>query len=186
VPYYHPAIFQGTPYDLGHLDPIVIDTDSEKLRRSIRTWCRFTTHVFSRRPEAGEGGPFILDEGHRSRVFCPNRYALSLHLPAAMAQLSDPRRYVWQTAAERNWLHRAEVRLVVDQAPVSYQVFFAVKKARPSSHNVKHDVELTVESAYAYDAARQPKVYGRMLIAGLLAATVEERKPHTQGGRRNR
>ena len=183
MPYYAPAVHAGATYDLAHLDPVTIETPSEKLHRSIRTLCRFTTHVFSRAPSDSEAGPFLVDEGRRPRLFCPERYALSLHLPTVMDLLADPRRHIWQTAAERNWLHRAEVALALDDATIAYQVFFAVKKAARAS---PYDVDLMVESAYASDPVRQPKLQGRMLIVGLLTATVEARKPHTQGGRRNR
>ena len=183
MPYHRPIISAGTHYDLAHLDPVVIETPSDKLGRGIRTWCRFTTHVFTRRPEGNEPGPFIRDEGRRNRLFCPDRYALSRHLPEAMNRLADPRLHVWETAAERNWLHQVQVPLTLDGASISYNVFFAVRKAARSDPN---DVELTVESAYAFDPARQPKTRGRMLIVGLLAATIEGRRPHTQGAARNR
>jgi hypothetical protein len=60
-------------------------------------------------------------------------------------------------------------------------VFFAVKKAEKAA---SHDVEMVVESAYAFDPLRTPKLRGRTLFAGLLAATVEGRPMHTQGARR--
>jgi len=183
MPYHYPTVIAGVLYDLAHLDPVIIETHSDKLAREIRTWCRFTTHVFSRKPEVGETGPFITDEGRRPRLFCPERYALSLHLPAAIAHLANPRRRIWETASERNWLHSAEVNLVLNGEPVGYQVFFAVKKAARAD---PYDVELTVESAYAFDPARRPKLKGPMLIVGLLTATVEGRRPHTQRGGRNR
>jgi hypothetical protein len=124
------AVHAGTVYDLAHLDPVTI----EKPQRPIRTWCRFTTHVFSRAPSDGEVGPFIMDEGRRPRLFCPECYALSLHLPTARGLLADPRRHVWQTAAERNWLHRAEVTLAINGATIPYQVFFAVKRRHGPRH----------------------------------------------------
>ena len=169
-------------YDLSHLDPVTINTHSTKLGREIKTWCRFTTHVFSEKAAPGQV-PFIVDEGRRPRVFCPERHALSIHLPTAMSQLADPKSHIWETAAERNWLHRAAVEMVLGGEPVDYQVFFSVKKALRAE---PYDVELTVESAYAFDPAREPKLRGRMLLIGLLTATVEGRKPHTQGGGRNR
>lgn len=178
---HHPRLtIQGVTYDLAHLDPVTVRTPSQKIGRSIITWCRFTTHTFSRSPEAGEPA-HLTDEGRRPRVFCPDRHHLSLHLPAAIAQLADPARHVWETAAERNWLHQVEVEVVEAGARTVYQVFFAVKKAR---HSEPFDVEMTVESAYAFDPTRKPKLHGRMVIAGLLTATVEGRKPHTQAPRK--
>lgn len=176
MPHHPPLTIQGTTYDLAHLDPVTFATPSRKLGRDIATRCRFTTHTFSRSPEAGELADLV-DEGRRPRVFCPDRHRLSLHLPSAVAQLADPARHVWETASERNWLHRVEVELLEAGERAAYQVFFAVKKARRAE---AFDVEMTVESAYAFDPARLPKLRGRTVISGLLAATVEGRRLHTQ------
>ena len=180
MPYHQPVIVGNVTHNLDHLDPVTFNTPSEKLRREIVTWCRFTTHVFTRQPAAADRGPFLVDEGRRQRVFCPDRYSLSMSLPRIMRMMQDPGCYVTETAAERNWLHRAEVEIETAAGPVAYQVFFAVKKARRAD---RHDVEMTVESAYAFDPARPPPVRGRMVIAGLLTATVEGRTPHTQKAR---
>ncbi len=167
-------------FDLAHLDPMTFATPSDRLRRPVVTWCRFTTHCFTRSAADADGPPFVIDEGRRRRVFCPDRHALSAHLPAAMRMLEDPNRYVSETAAERNWIHRAEILVETGSSQVIYQVFFSVKKARRAD---PFDVELTVESAYAFDPLRLPKLRGRMKIASLLTAMVEGKKPHTKGGR---
>lgn len=176
APYYPPLTIGGVLYDLAHLDPVMFRTPSTKLARDITTRCRFTTHTFSRSPEPGEA-THLTDEGNRRRVFCPDRHRLSFHLPGAIGQLANPGRHVWETASERNWLHRAEIEVVEGGAHVAYQVYFAVKKARRSD---PFDVEMTVESAYAFDPARPPKLRGRTVIVGLLTATVEGRKLRTQ------
>lgn len=151
---HHPRLtILNVTHDFAHLDPVTFRTPSQKLGRDIATWCRFTTHTFSRSPEAGEAADLV-DEGRRPRVFCPERHQLSLHLPAAVAQLADPARRVWETASERNWLHQVEVEVVEAGARTAYQVFFAVKKTR---RDEPFDVEMTVESAYAFDPARKPK-----------------------------
>lgn len=176
--YHPPFVIGNTSHDLGHLDPVTFATPSTKIDRAITTWCRFTTHTFTEQAPDGHPGPLLLDEGRRPRVFCLSRYALSYQLPAAVRLLADPDRYVWEGGHERSWLHRADVALTnAAGAPVIYQVFFAVKKAGRAA---AWDVEMTVESAYAFDPLRQPKVVGRTKIAGLLAATVEGRKLHTQ------
>jgi len=165
-------------HDLGHLDPVTFATSSTKLGRSIVTWCRFTTHTFTEKVPAGHPGPVLIDEGRRPRVFSPERYALSRQLPASVQLLVNPDCYIWEGAHERNWLHRADMVLPgAAGEPLIYQVFFAVQKAARSA---LCDVEMTVESAYAFDPRRQPKKLGRTKIAGLLAATVEGRKLHTQ------
>lgn len=181
MPYHKPFTVDNRHYDLAHLDPITLSVQSEKLGRLVTVWCWFTTHTFSRRCLSSETAPDFLDEGRRPRMFCPARYGLSFHLPAVVRQLADPRRYVWQTAAERNWFYRAQVRVAAGDEVADYEVFFAVKKADKA---VQHDVELVVESAYALDPLRLPKLRGRMLFAGLLTATVQGRPVHTRGGRR--
>lgn len=176
LPYHPRLMIKGITYDFAHLDPVTFQTPSRKLGRNIATWCRFTTHAFSRSPEASEIAD-LMDEGRRPRVFCLERHHLSLHLPGAIAQLADPARHVWETATERNWLHQVGVEIVAAGARTTYQVFFAVKKARRSE---PFDVEMTVESAYAFDPLRPPKLRGRTVIAGLLTATIEGKRLHTQ------
>lgn len=179
-PYHAPLLIGGVPHDLGHLDPVRLEVSSEKLGRLVSAWCRFTTHTFTRAYQAGDPGPPILDEGRRPRTFCPDRYALSHHLPTAVGLLAQPRCYVWETASERNWLHRAELQ-ISDGQGTSYQVFFSLKRAAAGAD---FDLELTVESAYAFDPRRPPKLRGRMLFAGLATMTVQGQKPHTQHARK--
>ncbi len=178
MPYHPPVIVGNVTYDLAHLDPVTFDTPSIKLNRPIRTRCWFTTHTFTAQAPDAYPGPVMLDEGRRPRVFCPDRYALSHHLPATVCLLANPDLYVWEGGHERNWLHRAEVA-VPDQigGMTTYQVFFALKRAKRGGDE---DVEMVVESAYAHDPLRTPKVLGRTKIAGLLAATIEGRALHTQ------
>ena len=178
MPHHQPVAIGGTVYDLAHLDPVIFSTPSTKLGRPIRVWCWFTTHTYTETAPADHAGPLVIDEGRRPRVFCCARFALSHHLPDVVRLLADPDRYVWEGGHERNWLHQAVVAVTgPSNTPTTCQVFFALKKAERSS---KQDVEMVVESAYAHDPLRTPKVVGRTKIAGLLAATVEGRKLHTQ------
>ena len=179
MPYFPPVIVGNTAHDLAHLDPVVFATPSTKLGRDVQTRCRFTTHVFTTKASPGHAGPIMLDEGRRPRVFDPARYVLSHQLPTVVRLLVDPDRYVWEGAHERNWLHRADVALDAASggAAVVYQVFFTLRRA---GRGAGHDVEMVVESAYAFDPRRAPKTLGRTKIAGLLAATVEGRKLHTR------
>lgn len=178
MPHHHPLTITGTTYDLAHLDPVAFSTPSAKLGRSINVWCWFTTHTYTEAASAGYAGPFVMDEGKRQRVFCPTRYALSHHLPGVVRLLGNPDCYVLETASERNWLHQVEITITPAQGQaITYQMFFAVKRATAGAG---HDVEMVVESAYARDPQRIPKVKGRTKIAGLLTATVQRRRLHTQ------
>lgn len=193
-PYFKPLCVGGTLYDLGHLDPVRFQVASEKLRRSVTVRCRFTNHVFTRAhdPATDAADATIIMDGVRRRVFCPARHRLSLQLPDAVRELREPRTYVRQTKARRNWLYVAVVELPATadaveggggRERVRYQVFFTLRKAGKSGA-AREDVEMVVESAYAEDAARPPELLGRAVFAGLATAAVEGRQVHTQPARR--
>lgn len=194
-PYFAPLHIGGAAYDLSHLDPVRFQVQSEKLRRAVIIRCRFSNHVFTRTLDSGTdspGTPVIMD-GVRQRVFCPDRYQLSLRLPGAVMVLRDPYIYVRQTKARRNWLYVAVVELPPTASagagagqpatPVRYQMFFTVRKASKRD-GAREDVEMVVESAYAEDPARPVELLGRALFAGLAAAAVEGRQIHTQPSRK--
>ena len=195
-PYFKPLRVGGTLYDLGHLDPVRFKVASEKLRRSVTVRCRFTNHVFTRAhdPATDAADAAIIMDGVRRRIFCPARHRLSLHLPDAVRELREPRIYVRETKARRNWLYVAVVELpaTADDAVeygdsgrerVRYQVFFTLRKAGKSSA-AREDVEMVVESAYAEDTARPPELLGRALFVGLATAAVEGQQIHTQPARK--
>ena len=190
APYFAPIRIGEALYDLGHLDPVRFQVASEKLRRPVTVRCRFTNHVFTRGfdPQVDDPSTSVIMDGIRQRVFCPDRYGLSLHLPAAILGLREPRIYVRETKAQRNWLYVATIELpafTIDEqnlAPqqdiIRYQVFFTLRKAR-KTQAVREDVEMIVESAYAEDLARPPDLLGRALFVGLATAAVEGRQVHT-------
>lgn len=189
-PYFAPIRFGEVFYDLGHLDPVRFQVVSEKLRRPLTVRCRFTNHVFTRGfdPEVDDASTPVILDGVRQRVFCAERYGLSLHLPAAILRLREPRIYVRETKAQRNWLYVATIELPVptiddhnvapQQDIIRYQVFFTLRKAK-KTQAVREDVEMIVESAYAEDRDRPPELLGRALFVGLATAAVEGRQVHT-------
>ena len=194
-PYFAPLTVGGILRDLGHLDPVRFQVPSEKLRRAVTVRCRFSNHVFTRAFDEADAAdtPVIMD-GVRRRVFCPDRYQLSFCLPGAILGLREPRIYVRETKARRNWLYVASIELPVAENsknvgdgvpsnPVRYQVFFALRKAGKGGAT-REDVEMVVESAYAEDPARPPELLGRALFAGLATAAVEGRQVHTQPARK--
>lgn len=191
APYFAPLRIGAVVYDLGHLDPVRFQVPSEKLRRAITVRCRFSNHVFTRTfdPQSDPANAPAIMDGVRRRVFCPERYGLSLHLPTAIIGLRDPRTYVRETKARRNWLYVKTLELPTAAkggglpAPVRYQVFFAVRKASKSGA-AREDVEMVVESAYAEDPARPPELLGRALFAGVATAAVQGRHVHTQPARK--
>lgn len=198
APYFAPLNIGGTVYDLGHLDPVRFQVPSEKLRRAVTIRCRFSNHVFTRTfdPQVDTANTPIIMDGIRQRVFCPDRYQLSVYLPGAIIDLREPRIYVRETKARRNWLYVATIEVPADASNpieavdntaaserVRYQVFFVLRKASKSGA-AREDVEMIVESAYAEDPARPPELLGRALFAGLATAAVEGRPVHTQPARK--
>lgn len=189
-PYFSPIRIGEALYDLGHLNPVRFQVASEKLRRQVTVRCRFTNHVFTRGfdPLVDDPSMPVIMDGVRQRVFCANRYGLSLYLPAAILELREPRIYVRETKAQRNWLYVATIELpapTIDEqnlAPqqdiIRYQVFFTMRKAK-KTQAIREDVEMVVESAYAEDLTRPPELLGRALFAGLTTAAVEGRQVHT-------
>ena len=192
-PYFAPLQVGGAAYDLRHLDPVRFQVPSEKLRRAVTVRCRFSNHVFTRAfgPDTAPAGALVIMDGVRKRVFCPDRYQLSLCLPGAVLRLRYPRIYVRQTKARRNWLYVALIDLPVaagtgcgqSAAMLRYQVFFTLRRSSKRD-GAREDVEMVVESAYAEDPARPAKLLGRALFAGLAAAAVEDRQVHTGSSRK--
>lgn len=195
-PYFKPLRVGGTLYDLGHLDPVRFQVASEKLRRSVTVRCRFTNHVFTRAhdPATDATDAAVIMDGVRRRVFCPDRHRLSLHLPDAVRELREPRIYVRETKARRNWVYVATVELLAAAADaaedggsgrerVLYQMFFTLRKSGKGGA-AREDVEMIIESAYAGDATRPLELLGRALFAGLATAVVEGRQVHTQPARK--
>ena len=190
APYFAPIRVGEALYDLGHLDPVRFQVASEKLRRPVTVRCRFTNHVFTRGfdPLVDNLSTPVIMDGIRQRVFCADRYGLSLYLPTAILELREPRIYVRETKAQRNWLYVAtielpastleEENLAPQQDTIRYQVFFTIRKAK-KTEAIREDVEMVVESAYAEDLARPPDLLGRALFAGLATAAVEGRQVHT-------
>lgn len=75
---------QGTTYSLSHLDsfslPVLCGNMGYRLQVS------FGAHAFTRAFEPGDTPDLTFMDGKTARTFCVDRYAHSLHLPAAIAQ----------------------------------------------------------------------------------------------------
>lgn len=187
-PYFGPLNVGNVIHDLGHLDPIRFQVPSEKLKRDLKVRCRFSNHTFTRSfdNEPDIATSLIIMDGPRQRVFCPERYQLSLHLPEVITRLRFPQIYVHQTTHRRNWLYVAAVDICSDgsTAATHYQTFFTIRKAS-GDHDVREDLEMVVESAYASDGLRPPALLGRMLFTTLSTLTVQGKPIHT-GHIRNR
>jgi len=161
--YYESLVIEGNTYDFEHLEPFTLIVPSEKAKRDLRVRVRYTTHCFSVSHDPlihAPGGYVFKDHGDRERLFCADRYRMSLSLPTIMKRLEHPDVKVTQTAARRNWVYTIKI----EHPDGPYYVFFEVRHAR----NNQQDMMLTVESAYLQGAENSgPVVLGNMKFAML-------------------
>lgn len=172
IEHYHlPLRIHDQVHDLSHLDPFLFEANSTKVPRPVRINVRFTTHCFSEAFDPAKhpaDEPAVMD-GPRRRAFCPDRYALSHHLPGLIRGLANPGARVHQTATRRNWMYAATMD--VPATGVRYQVFFDLRRTIPEWRR-RQDLDMVVESAYPADPSRpEPNILGRvnfLLLAGSL------------------
>jgi hypothetical protein len=161
VAYFEPIVIGQQAYDLSHLEPTAFAFFSERAKQKLRVHVTYSNHCFTERYESAKsltGSPILTDGGGRERVFCPIRYALSLHLPIRIASLNDPRTKVSEIAAQRNWCYT----LRIDNPEGPYYVFFEIRRAGRDAQR-HQEINLTVESAYPLDAERvAPALKGAM------------------------
>jgi len=168
-PYHPPAYHRLRSHDLSHLDPFVFEAVSAKVPRPLRINVRFTNHCYSEAFDPRRHAPNdpTIRDGARNRVFAPDRYALSLHLPPLIRRLATPGARVHETAARRNWMYAAAME--IPAANTRYQIFFELRRTVAERRKFQ-DLDMVVESAYPADPNRPaPNVLGRMnflLLAG--------------------
>lgn len=75
---------QGTTYALGHLQPFTLPVLCGD--RGYRLQVSFGVHAYTREHEVGDTADLIVMDGRTARTFDVDRYAHSLHLPAAVSR----------------------------------------------------------------------------------------------------
>jgi len=75
---------QGTDYSLRHLDPFILPVLCGN--KGYRVQVAFGAHSFTREVASGDTPDLLFMDGNKPRTFCVERYAHSLHLPAAIGQ----------------------------------------------------------------------------------------------------
>lgn len=170
-PYHDPVAGPGRLYTMDHLNPLFLSVNSNLVEEPalIRVRVRFSNHCFTVRHSAEaqpEGFPVLFDHNKRARSFCKDRYGLSKDLPGIVGLLGDPKTWVHNTAAERNWCYAIEI--CVEKA--KYHIFFEIKKAAGDALET-HEVEIFVESAYAILMEDRPKMLGKVPIGVLVGKT---------------
>lgn len=153
-----------------HLDahvlafPFTVDDADE-----IKILIRYSCHCWSRGLEDGErpAGTVFMD-GKRARVFDPDRYEASLHLPELLRGLPTNRIYV--TRSDRNYgVYNARL---VNPDGHAYTAYFQLKNRKGRFDGIRHKLELTVESAYA---KAQPEPGGKTGFKAVIAKALHGR-----------
>ena len=78
---------RGTPYPLAHLNTFVLPVAGNT--KGYRVQVAFGAHCFTRDVIQADTPDLIFMDGGKQRTFCVNRYAHSLHLPAAICQAAS-------------------------------------------------------------------------------------------------
>lgn len=127
-------IIDGTKYDLTHLDSFIFPVIC--FDKSYRIQVSFGAHTFTRETRTGDSPDLLIPDGSKSRTFCIERYAHSLHLPSAVC------------AAVNGVVCLSRDTLVLDATLPGltgpYLVVFNIEKARSN----RFDVILRVRSAH--------------------------------------
>lgn len=74
---------EGTDYDLRHLDPFILPVSCGDHGHRLRV--AFGAHSFTREFTDGDSPDLLFMDGSTRRTFCVDRFAHSLHLPAAIS-----------------------------------------------------------------------------------------------------
>lgn len=151
----------GESIDISHLRPITrkmtLDLRGGMQKKDARLEFRFSCHCYSRGPKEDEEaipeGMLVPDgsmEQPRDRIFCPNRYELSLQLVEKIDALIASNGNVEKS----RHLNFFATSLVVqdeggDTQDVPYYVFMKAKKKQDPNQPPKLDI--FVESAYPGD-----------------------------------
>jgi hypothetical protein len=154
--------YLGAPVDLSHLEDFVLTAVTESRPNGVGIRIRFSNHCYSEAYDDDRHAdrPTFLDPGGRERAFCPQRHALSHHLPELVRRLPEGRVHL---TPENNF-----VRATLAEG-AEYRMYFNVRK-KP---DVEADLLLVVESAYAPDKAvlpthRMQKVRFKVLVDKVL------------------
>lgn len=163
-------IFDGKPHRFDHLKPHWMNFEwigKDKKKLPVAVFVRYSSHCYSVGAVEAEIDPaLVINDGHKKREFCIDRYGLSLQLPNVIGDLAaSPIIKVHQTN-ERNWTFSKTLSISKTE---DYHVFFRVNKtvqAPGQSAAQPGSVDLFVESAYLAkkrNLIRQTLMFGRVV-----------------------
>lgn len=155
----------GQVYSLAHLHPhrltLSFAARADYPARDVEIRIGYSSHAFTKRCPDGDMPHAPYSKPHDPRVFCLERYRLSLQLPKIMQNIDTRRCYATNF---RNYFIVDTFGLL--PANTEYRVFFNMKKAGPEA------MRLFIESAYAGDPTKSP--HGRRRESVVFRALVNK------------
>lgn len=165
--YWSPLVVNGVEVSLSHLEPFVFRCAARDVLEPVELNVRFNDHCFSKTFDpAFHTHDDVIRPSHAAkterRVFCPDRYALSLHLRRIIEALGD--KHVASTR-EGNL-----VRMELEDGQI-YAIFFTLRR------KMGRRIDLFVVSAYPVAMGKKPADTGEMRFDLALAKVLRGEKP---------
>ncbi|MDG0025600.1 hypothetical protein [Trinickia sp. Y13] len=171
--------YQGSLWDLTHLDPIAFQCDLDLGFRST-VLVLFSCHCFTRsfawdsRVRIEIPRDEIYNDGREERVLCPERYEASRQMLRDLVLTLPGRRIIMADQRQQNFV-TVETTTASGERSL-YAVFFEVEKDRTR----KHRILLRIQSAYTLEQGltKRQKEAKKVTLRSVLRATAEGRKIH--------
>lgn len=169
---WYPFEYEGRLYSVSHLDPFEwsYTTKDEKPRKTYKFYVLFSMHCFTRNPIKGEqpSKELLYRSRKEERVFCFERYHLSMRLPEIIRNLNE--RQCYHTNHE--CFFTIEI-LSKENGLLEYEIYFDVSRAEKRGY-----LRLFVKSAYVrseeYKASRPKK---RKIHFDVISYNKQNKKP---------
>ena len=138
-------------YDLSHLHPFTIKLEQAAKKdnpKRIYTFdVEFSLHCFTKSALADYESTLLYKDNRESRVFCFERYTLSLQLPSIIADIHT--KFCSHTGKGNFFI----IELINDSGTtIEYEIYFDIKKSSSKAQNLK----LFIQSAYVRNTASMP------------------------------
>jgi hypothetical protein len=170
-------MYQGSRWDLTHLDPFAFQCDLDlgfPTTVLVLFSCHCFTHSFAWDPRPRVEIPQceIYNDGREARVLCPDRYQSSRRLLRDLVLALPVRRIIVTDERQPNFMTVETTNAFGE--PSLYAVFFEVEKDKTR----KHRLLLRIQSAYMLDQGltKRQKEAKKVALRSILRAAVEGRK----------
>ena len=146
--YFNDVLWNGTSYNLDHLNPIFLEFFGEKVKKNMKLKVLFSDHCFTERSDNAIA--------NSERIFSLQRYELSKLLPDLISQMNNEKVQVYQTSARRNFAY--VVRTTLNEK--DYNIFFELRKRNEKNQDC--DLLMRIESAYVFDDGKVLEYSGKI------------------------